>query len=101
MACLFAYLAAPPILAFSLAGLWSKVLPHWPAIGWLFALPLLGELLVRIEQTRRRALRRVATATAGFLIALLALLTTQAATGWLERLAPSLAGNDPTLDLLD
>jgi 4-amino-4-deoxy-L-arabinose transferase-like glycosyltransferase len=33
---LLACLAFAPIVAFSLAGLWTKVLPHWPAIGWLF-----------------------------------------------------------------
>jgi 4-amino-4-deoxy-L-arabinose transferase-like glycosyltransferase len=101
VAWLFAGLAVVPIVFFSLVGLWAKVLPHWPAIGWLFAFPLLGQLLVRIEQRRPRALRRVATATAGFLACVVLLAASQAATGWLERLAPAFAANDPTLDLLD
>lgn len=29
------------------------------------------------------------------------LAASQAATGWLERLAPAFAANDPTLDMLD
>jgi 4-amino-4-deoxy-L-arabinose transferase-like glycosyltransferase len=98
---LFACLAAPPIMAFSLAGLWTQVLPHWPAIGWLFTFPLVGQLLARIEQTRARPLRRIATATAGFLTCVVMLAAGQAATGWVGRLVPGLANNDPTLDFLD
>jgi hypothetical protein len=74
---LFACLAVAPIVAFSLAGLWAPVLPHWPAIG------------------------RIATATAGFLVCGVLLAVSQAATGWVERLVPSLADHDPTLDFLD
>ncbi len=39
---LFACLAIGPIALFGLLPLWSEVLPHWPAIGWTFAFPLLG-----------------------------------------------------------
>jgi 4-amino-4-deoxy-L-arabinose transferase-like glycosyltransferase len=98
---LFACLAVVPIVFFSLVGLWTKVLPHWPAIGWLFAFPLLGQLLAEIEQTRPRAVHRTAAATAGFVFCVVLLATSQAATGWLERLAPAFAADDPTLDLLD
>jgi 4-amino-4-deoxy-L-arabinose transferase-like glycosyltransferase len=98
---LFACLAVAPIVAFSLAGLWTKVLPHWPAIGWLFAFPLLGQLLAGIEQTRPRVPRRIATATASLLVCVVLLAAGQAATGWMERLVPGLANSDPTLDFLD
>jgi len=98
---LFACLAVPPIVVFSLAGLWTKVLPHWPAIGWLFTFPLLGQMLAGIEHRRPRMARRIATATAGFLICVMTLTASQAATGWIERLVPALAKNDPTLDFLD
>jgi hypothetical protein len=98
---LFACLAVPPILVFSLAGLWTKVLPHWPAIGWLFTVPLAGQLLAGLEQTRPRMPRRIATATAGFLICLVLVAASQAATGWMERFVPRLANNDPTVDFLD
>jgi 4-amino-4-deoxy-L-arabinose transferase-like glycosyltransferase len=98
---LFACLAMAPIVAFSLAGLWTEVLPHWPAIGWLFIFPLLGQLLAGIEQTRPRVPRRIATATAGFLICVVLLAAGQASTGWMGRLVPGLANNDPTVDFLD
>jgi hypothetical protein len=98
---LFACLAVAPIVAFSLVGLWAPVLPHWPAIGWLFTFPLLGHLLAQIEQARPRMPRRIATATAGFLMCVVLLAVGQAATGWMERLVPALADHDPTLDFLD
>jgi 4-amino-4-deoxy-L-arabinose transferase-like glycosyltransferase len=98
---LFACLAVPPIVVFSLAGLWTKVLPHWPVVGWLFTFPLLGQLLAGFEQTRSRVAREIATATAGFLICVVLVTASQAATGWMERLVPALANNDPTLDFLD
>jgi 4-amino-4-deoxy-L-arabinose transferase-like glycosyltransferase len=97
---LLAYLSVPPIAAFSLAGLWTKVLPHWPAIGWLFALPLLGRLLALLERDRTRLIRRMATATAGFLLCGVSLFASQAAAGWVERFAPGFAAHDPTLDFL-
>ena len=98
---LFACLAVAPIVAFSLAGLWTTVLPHWPAIGWLFTFPLLGQWLAEIEQTRARLPRRIATATASFLALVVLLVAGQAATGWMERLWPGVANSDPTLDFLD
>ncbi len=98
---LFACLAVAPIMAFSLAGLWTQILPHWPAVGWLFTVPLLGQLLAGIEWTRPRLPRRIATATAGFLLCLVLLAASQAATGWMNRLVPGLAKNDPTLDFVD
>lgn len=98
---LFACLAVGPVAAFSLIGLWTQVLPHWPAIGWLFAFPLLGDRIARLELRWPRAPRRIAAATAAFLACVVALAATQAATGWLDRRLPALAASDPTLDLLD
>ena len=98
---LFACLAAGPLAAFSLIGLWTQVLPHWPAIGWLFAFPLLGAEIARLEERRPRAPRRVAAASAAFLVSVVSLVATQAATGWLDRPLPALAASDPTLDFLD
>lgn len=98
---LFACLAAAPIVVFSLLALWAKVLPHWAAIGWLFTLPLLGERLARLEMQRARLLRGLAVATAALLVALVALLATQAATGWPGRRYAALAAHDPTRDALD
>jgi len=97
----FACLAVPPLAVFALIGLWAPVLPHWPAIGWLFTLPLLGRELAALAQRWPRRLRRSATATAGFLLCAVAALASQAAGGWMERLAPGFAAHDPTLDFLD
>ena len=98
---LFACLASGPIAAFSLLALWTKVLPHWAAIGWLFTLPLLGERLARLETHRPRLLRALAAATAAILLALTALVAAQTAIGWPGRFTPALAAHDPTLDALD
>ena len=98
---LFACLAIGPIALFALQPLWSVVLPHWPAIGWTFAFPLLGELLARLERTRVRLLRWSACMSAAFLVLLFSLAISQARTGWIERFAHALAANDPTVDVLD
>ena len=98
---LFACLAAPALAVFMVIGLWAPVLPHWPAIGWLFAFPLLGRELTALAGKRPRLARGSATATAAFVLLLIAVLASQAATGWIERLAPAFAAHDPTLDLLD
>jgi 4-amino-4-deoxy-L-arabinose transferase-like glycosyltransferase len=98
---LFACLATGPIVVFSLLAFWTRVLPHWAAIGWLFTFPLLGERLAQLETHRPRLLRALAAATAALLVALTVLLATQTATGWLGRSLPALAAHDPTLDALD
>jgi len=98
---LFVWLSAPAIMFFALAGLWTTVLPHWPAIGWLFGLPLLGSWLAAIAAQRPRLVRRIAFASAALLVSVIALGVTQARTGWLDEKIPALAGADPTLDFLD
>jgi len=98
---LFVCLAAPAIVVFSIAALWTKVLPHWPAIGWLFAFPLLGARLAGLAELRPRLLRAIALVSGALLLAVLALLGWQTATGDLARVVPSLSGHDPTVDLLD
>jgi hypothetical protein len=101
VAWLFACLAVLPIGAFTLVGFWTQALPHWAAVGWLFAFPLLGAGLVRLEARRPRLPGRLAAASGVFVLVLAALWTSQADLGWLERLAPGFARHDPTLDLLD
>lgn len=101
VAWLFGCLGVVPLVSFSLAGLWTKVLPHWPAIGWLYAFPLLGQLLASIEHTRPRVPLWIASGTAGLLICMVSLAASQATTGWIDRWVPALRANDPTLDLLD
>jgi 4-amino-4-deoxy-L-arabinose transferase-like glycosyltransferase len=46
-------LAAPPIIFFALVSLWSRVLFHWAAPGYLMLLPLLGEAIARRHRSRR------------------------------------------------
>jgi 4-amino-4-deoxy-L-arabinose transferase-like glycosyltransferase len=98
---LFACLALPAIVVFSIAALWTEVLPHWPAIGWLFAFPLLGARLAVLADARPRLTRAMASASGALLLGLLALFDWQAATGGLGHLVPALARHDPTVDLLD
>jgi len=94
-------MAVVPLAVFSIAGLWTKVLPHWPVIGWLFGFPLLGHLMVGMEQRRPRWVHGTVAATAGFVLFVVTLTATQAVTGWIDRVIPAVAANDPTLDLLD
>jgi 4-amino-4-deoxy-L-arabinose transferase-like glycosyltransferase len=46
-------LAAPPIIFFALVSLWSRVLFHWAAPGYLMLLPLLGDAIARGQWSRR------------------------------------------------
>ncbi len=46
-------LAAPPIIFFTLISLWSRVLFHWAAPGYLMLLPLLGEAIARRHRSQR------------------------------------------------
>jgi len=46
-------LAAPPLIFFTLISLWSRVLFHWAAPGYLMLLPLLGDAIARGQWSRR------------------------------------------------
>jgi 4-amino-4-deoxy-L-arabinose transferase-like glycosyltransferase len=98
---LFAGLAIGPIIFFMVAGCFTPVLPHWPAIGWLFAFPLLGRALTRLEPAHGPALYRSATFTAALLGVLLALVASQARTGWMDRYVAGFPERDPTVELID
>jgi 4-amino-4-deoxy-L-arabinose transferase-like glycosyltransferase len=98
---LFALLAIGPIACFALAGFWIAELPHWPAIGWLFAFPLLGRSLARLEMRHAAALRWCAALSAGLLAVLIALLASQARSGWLDRFVAGFPAQDPTVEVLD
>jgi hypothetical protein len=98
---LLACLAILPIATFTLAVFWSRVLPHWPAPGWLFAFPLLGDAAARLVGAQHRRLWRSAIAAALFNLLLVVLVGTHATTGWIARAAPMLLDRrDPMLDLL-
>jgi hypothetical protein len=91
-----------PIAAFTLIALRGEAgLPHWQAPGYLMLFPILGAAVaIRVERddaTTRRWLRW----SVWSFVALCAILATQAANGWMERVAPSLFANgDPTTDMV-
>jgi Dolichyl-phosphate-mannose-protein mannosyltransferase len=97
----FACLASGPIALFTLVGLWSPILAHWPIIGWLFAFPLLGAALARLEASRPSGVRWYCRASTGLLVILLGVALSQATTGWITRMVPAWVAVDPTLDVLD
>ncbi len=98
---LFALCAIGPIGLFAAAGFWTSVLPHWPAIGWLFAFPLLGAWLAGYAARHALAVRWYTTLSAGLLGALLGCAALQARTGWLDRYVAGFPERDPTVELLD
>ncbi|HVZ47493.1 MAG TPA: glycosyltransferase family 39 protein [Gemmatimonadaceae bacterium] len=94
-------LAGGPIAVFTLVSLGGNVgLPHWQAPGWLFVFPILGAgVAERVEKGSRAAWRWMVWSAWGY-VALIALVTTHASVGWLERVMPSaFAHGDPTGDL--
>lgn len=99
-------LAVGPIVLFSLLSLGGNPgLPHWPAPGYLFLFPLLGDAVARYESrgiVERRRVRRALVASISVFVALTAAAASAVATGWPARVAPSLfRRGDPTLEALD
>jgi 4-amino-4-deoxy-L-arabinose transferase-like glycosyltransferase len=95
-------LSLPPIALFTLTPLWgAKGLPHWPMPGWFFAYPLLGAWLV--EGWAKRFDRRIwAAGSAALLGAVVLVLASHVATGWITRaIALPRGAVDPTLEALD
>jgi 4-amino-4-deoxy-L-arabinose transferase-like glycosyltransferase len=97
----FACIAIGPIAVFTLVGLQSPVLAHWPVIGWLFVFPLLGAAVARLEASRPPLVRWYCWASAGLLVALLGVAVGQATTGWMTRREPAWLDVDPTVDVLN
>ncbi len=99
---LLACLAVLPIAVFTVSASWSHVLPHWPAPGWLFAIPLLGEAIVRKEQIRPRLVWRAERAAVVFMVVGIGFIASETETGWLFHGSPAfLTRADPTLMLVD
>ena len=98
-----ACVAILPIAVFTLVALRGEVgLPHWQAPGYLMLFPLLGASVAeRLAQGDARTRRWLRASVWGFL-ALVGLLATQTATGWLSRAIPAaFAKGDPTADAVD
>ena len=91
---LLACLAILPIAIFTGLTLFGRGLAHWQMPGWLFALPLAGELLAEAGPRVRRAARIVAAATAILLVAVIAIAAPQARWGTFDPMFRSIG--DPT-----
>ncbi len=99
----FACLAVLPIGLFTASTLGgARGLPHWQAPGWLFVTPLLGHALDQALARGARWPRRWIPAVAGAWVVLVAVFTSQVATGWLGgRVVALRAPADPALDAFD
>jgi 4-amino-4-deoxy-L-arabinose transferase-like glycosyltransferase len=94
-------LAAPPILLFTAISLWSRILFHWTAPGYLMLVPLLGEAIARHWPTSR-GLRRAAVATGLFVVLGTAVVASEVRFDWLAGLFPRrLAAQDPAMAAVD
>ena len=99
-------LAIGPIGVFTLISLGGNPgLPHWPAPGYVFLFPLLGDAIVRSERRgadERLLIGRVVVACVVAFFVLTIAAASAIATGWPGRLAPSLfRRGDPTLEAVD
>ena len=94
-------LAAPPLILFTAASLWSNVLFHWAAPGYLMLLPLLGDAVARHWSTRR-AVRVWVAGTAGFVLLGCSLFASEVRFDWLPAVIGDFRlGKDPSLDVVD
>ncbi len=95
-------LGAGPMIVFTLASLGGRAgLPHWPAPGFMLLLPLLGAAIANWEQRAPTTAQRGMFAAGAVYVALLTLVVSHAATGWLARVVPSLRRTDPAFELIE
>jgi 4-amino-4-deoxy-L-arabinose transferase-like glycosyltransferase len=94
-------LAAPPIVMFALVALWSsqRVLFHWAAPGYLMLFPLLGDAVAR--RTGQAWVKRTIIGTTLFMLAGIAVVSTQVRLDWLHPVIATLARHDPDLEGFD
>ena len=94
-------LAAPPIVFFTLVALWSHVLFHWAAPGYLLLLPLLGDAIARRQGDGRgwRHIRRGLAATATVVLLVAAFVASEVRFDWLPAVVP--LAKDPAIDAVD
>ena len=90
-------LAAPPIVFFTLVSLWSRVLFHWAAPGYLMLLPLLGDAIAR-----RQGSRRWLVATGAVVVLGAAVVGSEVRFDWLPLAIGNFRpGKDPALAAVD
>ena len=96
-------LAGFPVLFFLTISLWgTKGLPHWSAVGYLFAFPLLGAATAHELAVGKRSLvRNWLIFSVAILLIVIPVGVSQAANGWMNRMLPQMASvKDPTLEAL-
>ncbi len=94
-------LALPPILFFTVISLWSHILFHWTALGYLMLVPLLGETIAR-RWPKSRHIRRTVIATGVLVVLATGLFASTVRFDWLAALASYFpAGQDPTMAAVD
>ncbi len=93
---LFFSFALPVILIFAYSGLSSEVLPHWPAVGYLILLPVLGKLICESSTgTGKKIVHRLSVFSLATGIALTLVIPVQA----LFRVIPLSPENDLTNEM--
>ena len=87
-------LAAPPIIFFAVVALWSHVLFHWAAPGYLLLLPLLGAAIARRQRNRRWL-----AASGAVVVISVAFVASEVRFDWLPAMIPR--AKDPAIDAVD
>ena len=95
-------LGLPGIALFTATPLWGDTaLPHWAMPAWLFLTPLMGDLLARAAESHRWP-RTFAITSLMVLLAVWALLVSDAASGWVGADFPkTFVKGDPTLEMVE
>jgi hypothetical protein len=94
-------LAAPPLIVFTVASLWGRVLPHWAAPGYLMLAPLLGDAIGRYWR-RRRSIRVAVTASAALLVFGTTVMASEVELNWLPAAFGDLPPDkDPDFEVVD
>lgn len=88
--------ALPVILVFAYSGLSNQVLPHWPAVGYLVLLPVLGKLACGFVGGGRKAVRYLFVFSLVFGVALTLVIPVQA----VFKVIPVSAETDITNDIV-
>ena len=93
-------LAAPPVLFFTAISLWSHILFHWAAPGYLMLVPLLGDEIAR-RRPESRAIKGTVIATAVFVVFGTGFFVSAVRFDWLSALPNFRADRDPTMAIID
>jgi 4-amino-4-deoxy-L-arabinose transferase-like glycosyltransferase len=95
-------LAAPPIVFFTTVSLWSHVLFHWAAPGYLMLVPLLGDAIARHWPNKRQRIGRWVAATGIFVVLGTGFVASEVRFNWLPRMfGEFMPDRDPALAAVD